>query len=159
MVQFKHSAFQLVRNDGSVVVLPQSLLEELTVLPATIASPQGALEHDLLGSYTGLNLIIENRLHHTIVQRRLTPRLPLLVPRLQNAVNCAFDKWFPQAYDDRWSTFQPYQVLGRVSARMAAEVVVGPAFRDNETWLDISFNYTENRKCRRRPMSRGQTSE
>jgi len=34
--------------------------------------------------------------------------------------------------------------LGRISARVAADAIVGPAFSNNPTWLDISFNYTEN---------------
>lgn len=69
--KFKQKAFQLIRNDGNIVVLPQSLLEQLSALPGNIASPHGALEHDLLGPHTGLNLILESRLHHSIVQRKL----------------------------------------------------------------------------------------
>jgi ent-kaurene oxidase len=128
-------------------VLPLSLLEELSTLPTSVASAQGALEHDLLGQYTGLDMIIENRLHHTIVQRKLTPRMPLLMPRMEEALKEAFTQWFPQiTIDDGWVEFQPYQALGRISARIGAEAIVGPEFCKNEGWLDISFNYTESRE-------------
>uniref|UniRef100_A0A8H7N6U1 Cytochrome P450 n=1 Tax=Bionectria ochroleuca TaxID=29856 RepID=A0A8H7N6U1_BIOOC len=140
--KFKKSAFLVIRNDGEITVLPQSLLEELAAIPVSVANPQAALERDLLGHFTGVDLILENRLHHWIVQRRLTPKLPLLTPRMEKAVTESFDKLFPKG--DEWVEFQPYQILGRVSARVAADAMVGPAFCTNEAWLDIAFNYTEN---------------
>ncbi|KAI2463813.1 cytochrome P450 [Annulohypoxylon bovei var. microspora] len=140
--RFKNSAFQLTRSDGQIIILPLSLLEELAALPVAVASPQGALEQDLLGYYTGINSILENRLHHTIVQRRLTPRLPLLIPRMENAVTEAVKEYLPMCED--WVEFQPYYVLGHISARAASDVLVGPAFCTNKTWLDTAFSYTEN---------------
>ncbi|KAI1393093.1 cytochrome P450 [Hypoxylon trugodes] len=65
--KFRGKAFQLLRNEGTVLLLPLSLLEELSKLPEDVASPTLALERDLVGDFTGLNLIVENRLHHTIV--------------------------------------------------------------------------------------------
>lgn len=143
-VKFKARAFQLIRGDGSIVVLPISLLDELSTLPASIASPNGALEHDLLGPYTGLDLILESRLHHSIVQRKLTPRLGVLTPGLENELKSAFEDYFP-ACDD-WTEFTPYQLFGMISARLSGRALVGTALCRNPTWLDISFNYTENRK-------------
>ncbi|KUI71223.1 Ent-kaurene oxidase [Cytospora mali] len=142
--RFKHSAFHLIRNDGRIIVLPLSLLEELAALPSRVANPQAALEHDLLGHFTGLNLIVENRLHHSIVQRRLTPRLPLLIPRLEKAATDALEDSFPSAEAEEWIEFQPYQALALISARVAADIIVGPAFCNNQVWLDISVKYTEN---------------
>ena len=143
-VKFKARAFQLIRGDGSVVVLPISLLDELSTLPASIASPNGALEHDLLGPYTGLDLILESRLHHSIVQRKLTPRLSVLTPGLENELKSAFEDYFPACND--WTKFTPYQLFGKISARLSGRALVGAALCRNPTWLDISFNYTENRK-------------
>ncbi|KAI0444323.1 cytochrome P450 [Xylaria telfairii] len=140
--KFKTSAFQLIRGDGRVVILPLSLLEELTSLPPTIANPQAALERDLLGHFTGLNMIIESRLHHIIVQRKLTPRIPLLIPRIENSIAQATDKLLPQT--EQWSRIQAYQVLSQVSALSVAHVIVGLAFCDEKKWLDISCNYTES---------------
>ncbi|KAK5999071.1 Cytochrome P450 monooxygenase [Cladobotryum mycophilum] len=142
--KYEESGFQLIRNNGRIVVLPLNLLEELASLPEKVANPQAALEHDLLGRYTGLNLILENRLHHSIVQRKLTPRLPLLLPRMEKATADSFAQFFPNS--EEWTEFQPYQVLGRISARVAADAIVGPALSNNSEWLDIAFNYTENRE-------------
>ncbi|RYP77685.1 hypothetical protein DL771_001053 [Monosporascus sp. 5C6A] len=140
--KFKNRAFQLIRNDGHVVLLPLSVLEELSNIPATVASPNSALEHDLLGRYTGLNLILESRAHHSIVQRRLTPRLGLMTPRLEHEIKLACDDYLPNSRD--WVQFQPYKALSKVSARLAAQAIVTPDFSRNPTWLEISVEYTEN---------------
>ncbi|KAI1183937.1 cytochrome P450 [Nemania serpens] len=140
--KYQHSPFQLIRNEGQVVVLPLSLLEETSRIPSHIADPTAALERDLVGSFTGVGLILENRLHHSIVQRKLTPRLPLLLPQMEEAVNIAFSKYLPQSTE--WTEFQPYKTFCYISARLGAEVIVGPKFCNNPAWLHIAVEFTEN---------------
>jgi hypothetical protein len=147
-VQWKNQPYQFVRNDGSVVVLPISVLDELSTLPPHIASPNGALEHDLLGEYTGLNLILESRMHHSIVQRKLTPKLGLLTPVLEEQLAKSMDEYFPPCGNE-WTDFPLYQVFGKISARLAARALVGAELCENAAWLDISVNYTENRMTHR----------
>ncbi|KAI1114208.1 putative cytochrome P450 [Nemania sp. NC0429] len=141
--KFKERSFQIVRDEGSIVVLPVSVVEELSTLPTSVASPYGALEHDLLGRYTGLDVILESRLHHTIVQRKLTPRLGSLSIGLEQELTCAFKDHFPPV-GEGWVEFQPYQVFAKIAARLSAEVIVGPAFARNPIWLGIAVNYTES---------------
>lgn len=141
-IKFKNRAFQLVRGDGNIIILPKYLLDEISALPSTIASPNGALEHDLLGPYTGLDLILESRLHHSIVQRKLTPRLEALTSSLERELNVAFDAHFPICED--WTEFSPYQLLGRISARLSGRALVGTALCRDPIWLDIAFSYTES---------------
>ena len=143
-VKFKARAFHFIRGDGSVVVLPISLLDELSSLPPSVASPNGALEHDLLGQYTGLNLILESKIHHSIVQRKLTPRLGVLTLSLEDELKSAFEDYFPAC--EGWTEFMPYQTFGKISARLSGRALVGTAYCRNPTWLDISFNYAESRK-------------
>lgn len=140
--KYPSKPFQLIRSDGRVVVLPISLLDEVSRIPSHIAESTAALERDLLGSFTGVGLILESRLHHSIVQRKLTPRLPLLLPRMEAAVTSAFDKLFPQS--EEWTEIQPYKVLSGVSSRLSAEVIVGPSFCENPEWLHIAVEYTES---------------
>ncbi|KAF2728064.1 putative cytochrome P450 [Polyplosphaeria fusca] len=142
--RFKDRAFQLVRNEGAMVILPQQLLDELSHISDKVASPHGALEHDLLGDYTGLNLILESRMHHSIVQRKLTPRLGLLTPGLEEQLVKAVNEYLPSCDTEEWTEFMPYQVFGKISARLAARALVGPNLCENPEWLDISVNYTES---------------
>lgn len=133
-----------MRNEGPVVILPISLLDEISRLPSNIAESSAALERDLLGSFTGTDLILESKLHHSIVQRKLTPRLRLLLPRIEQAATGAFMKYLP--HSEKWTEFRPYKSLSYVSARLAAEAIVGPAFCENPTWLHVAIEYTEARK-------------
>lgn len=142
--KFKDRAFQFIRNDGSVVVLPVNLIDELSSLPSTVASPNGALEHDLLGPYTGLKLILESRMHHSIVQRKLTPRLEILIPDFEDELVAAFKDIFPACAE--WTEIMPYQILAKISARLSARALVGPLLCRNREWLNVSVNYTEG--CR-----------
>ncbi|KAI1776445.1 hypothetical protein F4818DRAFT_380736 [Hypoxylon cercidicola] len=139
--KFRNSAFQLTRNNEPIIILPHFLLAELASLPATVASPQAALGRDLLGHYTGVDQIVENNLHHSIVQRRLTPRIPRLIPAMESAVAAAFERHFPNSYE--WTEIYPSQTIGPISAKVAADALVGPEFSDDPTWLDISVHYTE----------------
>lgn len=127
-----------------MLVLPVDMVEELTSLPPSVASPHSALEQDLLGPYTGLDLILESRLHHSIVQRKLTPKLGLLTPGLEQELISAFEDYFPLCTD--WTEIQPYQLLSKISARLSARALVGPSLCKDPAWLDISINYTENCK-------------
>ncbi|KAI0118644.1 cytochrome P450 [Nemania sp. FL0031] len=140
--KFKDRAFQLLRYEGSVVVLPHTLLDELATLPETIASQQSALSMDLAGPFTGLDMIVENRLNNIIIQRRLTPRLRLLIPRMEQSTREIFDAHFPKG--EGWTEIQPFHLLKQVSASLAATVIVGSSLRNDPTWLGISAKYTEN---------------
>ncbi|KAL9036240.1 MAG: hypothetical protein Q9180_004413, partial [Flavoplaca navasiana] len=140
--KFKDHVFRLIRNDGNMVVLPPSSIDELSSLPPSVASPHGALEHDLLGPYTGLNTILDSRLHHSIVQRKLTPRLETLTPYLENELTAAVEDYFPDC--DEWTTIQPFRLFGKLAARVSARALVGPSMCRDRGWLDVSINYTES---------------
>ena len=117
-------------------------MKEFANLPIHIASPQVALDHDLLGYYTGINLLLEDRLHSSIVQRKLTPNIPLLLPRIEEAVSAALGRSLPASGD--WTEIQPYHALSLVAATVSAEALVGPEFSKNPIWLECSLNYTES---------------
>ncbi|KAL6720899.1 hypothetical protein ACLMJK_002824 [Lecanora helva] len=140
--KFKNCAFQFIRNDGQAVVLPLDVIEELSSLPPSVASANEGLEHDLLGKYTGLDLILDSRMHHSIVQRKLTPRLGRLTPSLEQELVAALKDGFPAC--EVWTEIKPYQLLAKVSARLSARTLVGPTMSRDARWLDISVNYVEN---------------
>ena len=90
--------------------------------------------------------MVESRLHHMIVQRKLIPHLPQLIPRLEESINAGLTKELPHGLSKNWTEIQPYHLLKRVSARLAANMIVGPGLCDDPTWLNISFEFTENGK-------------
>ncbi|KAI0456309.1 putative cytochrome P450 [Xylaria acuta] len=135
--------FQLVQNDKNIVVLPHHLLQELSSLPSSVASPHGGLERDLLGSYSGLDLVLQTRLHHSVIQRKLTPRLALVTPGLEKELASALQDCIPACEKD-WAEFQPYQAFRRVLARLSGNLIISPAFQHKQAWEQLQVDYVEN---------------
>jgi hypothetical protein len=140
--KFKGRAFQFMRGDGNVIVLPIEMVDEFTSLPPTIANPSEGLERDLLAPYTGFSVLSESRLHHAVVQRKLTPKLKGLTPLIEDEVTKIFGDVFPAC--DEWTEIMPQKLLAQASARLTGRVLVGPEMCRDASWIDISINYTEN---------------
>ncbi|KAI0442762.1 cytochrome P450 [Xylaria telfairii] len=138
--KFKDQPIQFIRTDGNVVVLPYNVLAELSTLPTTIASPTEALVNEF-GKSSVMNLMLHNTLHHSVLQRRLTPKLPVLTPILEKIVTSAYQECFPQA--DDWVEVIPYSLFKRITAQVTASVLVGPSISQDPEWLDASFDLTE----------------
>ncbi|KAI2628175.1 cytochrome P450 [Xylaria nigripes] len=139
--KYKDRAIQFIRCDGSIFVLPYDVLDELSALPPTVAGPSAGIEKDLMGKYTGINMIMENRLHHSTIQRRLTQRLSALLPSLEKEITLAFKEIFPPV--DDWTSITPYELFGKIAPRVNASVLVGAPLCRDPKWIEIAVNYTE----------------
>ncbi|KAI1267564.1 cytochrome P450 [Xylariaceae sp. FL1019] len=140
---FKHEPFRYVRDRTDAIVLPLTLLAELAALPSTIASSHDAIAQDLLGSYTGLNSIVESRLHHQVIHKRLNPSLHKLAPALEQELGIVLHEHLGHVGQSEWSSFNPYHVMGMVSARLSSYIMVGPAL-SNSDWIELSLKFTES---------------
>ncbi|KAI1809749.1 hypothetical protein GGS20DRAFT_590284 [Poronia punctata] len=147
--RFKHQAFRYVRGQDDAVVLPFALLGELAALPSTVASAHDAISQDLLGSYTGINSIVESRLHHQVIQKKLNPSLSKLAPALEERLCSVLDEHFghlPQVGESERTSFNPYHFMGAISARLSSYIIVGPDLSKNSDWIELSLKYTESGK-------------
>jgi hypothetical protein len=81
-----------------MVVLPASAIPELSSLPIEVASGIKTLEQYLLEKWTRLHMVIESRLHHKLVQRKLTPNLSLVTPGLEDEVTKAIEEFFSNGH-------------------------------------------------------------
>ncbi|KAF2649034.1 putative cytochrome P450 [Lophiostoma macrostomum CBS 122681] len=140
--KFKESAYKLIRSDVNMVVLPHSVMPELASLPNEIASGIRALERDLLGKWTAIHMIIESRLHHRMVQRKLTPNLSLVTPGIEDEVSSALSDIFPNS--EEWTPVKPYYALLEVTARVVSRVLLGLPVCRNAEWLESATQFTEN---------------
>ncbi|CAG8981863.1 hypothetical protein HYALB_00009539 [Hymenoscyphus albidus] len=141
--QFKTSAYMLARSDVNMIVLPASAVTELSSLPNQIANGLLALERDMLGKWTGLHMDVESRLHHKVVQRKVTPNLEILTPTVEEEVRNSFLDYLPQNCENDWVEIEPYYVLLKVTARISGRVLIGfPICRD-ERWLDFAMIFTQ----------------
>jgi len=150
VTKYTDKAFQFLRSDGDIIVLPRSNIQELSSIPPNIADGTKALEHDLMGPYTGLNFILESRLHHRIVQRKLTPNLGKITPNLEDELGKAVEDLFPKEANDDWTEVQLYPLLLSLTARTSARAFVGTRFCRDQRWLDVAINFVED--CKLSPI-------
>ena len=75
-----------------MLVLPPKYVNEMRVLPSTIASPTVAHAHNLMGGHTNMNIILRNNLHFRTLQLKLTPNLNILTDLMKDELNYAIKK-------------------------------------------------------------------
>ena len=97
-----------------------------------------------MGSYTGLDFILHSRLHHRIVQRKLTPNLGKLTPNLEDELDRALNDLVPNEVKEGWTEVQLYPLLLSVTARTSARAFVGTSFCRDKRWLDVTVNFVED---------------
>ena len=80
-----------------MLVLPSKYVNDLRILPSTIASPTIAHVHNLMGSYTNMNIILRNNLHFRALQLKLTPNLNNLTGPMLDEIDHAIQKEMPDS--------------------------------------------------------------
>lgn len=124
-----------------MVVLPVSMVEEIRALPITTANPTVAYAHNVLRSYTKMNLILRSNLHFRTIQTKLTPMLGSLTRPMEEEVKFAMDKHFQQS--EEWTMIKPFHEILELVARTSARVFVGLPLCRTEKWLEITTQFTE----------------
>ena len=127
-----------------MVVLPASMVEEIRVLPSSIANPTVAHAHNLLGAYTRMDLILRSNLHFRMIQSKLTPSLGSLTGPMEEEVRFAVASHLPECGD--WVAIKPYHMMLELVAHVSARVFVGLPLCRSREWLEISTQFTENSK-------------
>lgn len=88
-----------------MVVLPVSMVDEIKTLPIEKANPTVAHAHNLLGSYTKMDLIFHSDLHFRMIKTRLTPMLASLTGLVEKEVKVKLSNHFPSSQE--WTAMRP----------------------------------------------------
>ncbi|KAB8272529.1 cytochrome P450 [Aspergillus minisclerotigenes] len=107
----------------------------------TIPTMQDRLAHDHVGKYT--TILNDSHLHTEVIQKRLTPAISRLIPRIIDELDHGFAVEMPEC-EDKWVLIRPYEVFLRLVARAGARVFVGPELCRTEKWLTASIDFTKN---------------
>ncbi|GME35460.1 cytochrome p450 monooxygenase [Neofusicoccum parvum] len=141
--KFKSSMFKVRRNDKDILVISNKYIDELRNLPDSKLSAIGAQVRNLLGRYSTTPILLESDLHTRVLQTKLTPNLPSLIPILKDELDHALPKEIPECKDE-WVEVQIYEILCQIVARLTARVFLGEKGCESEEWLAKSIEYTEN---------------
>ncbi|KAJ5293544.1 cytochrome P450 [Penicillium antarcticum] len=139
--QYKKKAYKVLKADGDLVVLSTRYAEELRQLPASTLNALEATFTDHVGDYT--TILTDSHLHTETIQKRLTPAIGRLIPRIISELDHAYEVEFPEC-DGKWVAINPYEVFLRLVARVGARVFIGETLCRDEQWLRASIDYTKN---------------
>ncbi|KFH44067.1 Ent-kaurene oxidase-like protein [Hapsidospora chrysogenum ATCC 11550] len=139
--KYKDRPFRVLKMDMDLIVIPLKYAAELRAVTSDKLDPLTASFDDNAGSLTGI--LLESELHSEAIHRRLTPRLPRIIPVVVDELRFAFYRVLPQC-EGNWVPVSPYDMVLDLSTRAAARVFVGePTCRD-ERFLQTSASYSRN---------------
>ncbi|KAE8391145.1 cytochrome P450 [Aspergillus alliaceus] len=139
--KYKKSAYKILKPDGDLVVLSTKYAEELRQLPSSTLNALEATFTDHVGDYT--TILTDSHLHTEAIQKRLTPAIGRLIPRITSELDYAFEVEFPRC-DDKFVAINPYEVFLRLVARVGARIFIGDELCREEKWLNASISYTKD---------------
>lgn len=100
--------------------LPPSVLDELSSLSPDVASNLDALGFDLVGLWTALGTPGGSKLHHTMVQQKLLPKLGDISSIVEEEVVIAVKRNL--AVGKEWTEIKPYQMLLSIVAQVSSRI-------------------------------------
>nr|UGT01488.1 P450 monooxygenase [Claviceps quebecensis] len=137
--QHKNQPFRLLKMDMDLIVIPLKYANELRAVTSDKLDPLTASFDDNAGKVT--KILVDSELHTHAIQRRLTPRLPNILPVMMDELNHAFGQ---QNVDSSWIPVNPYEMVLRLSTRAAARLFVSEPICRDEDFLDTSASYSRN---------------
>lgn len=142
-LQYKDEIFKVQCNDTEICVLPHRYVEELRGLPASKVSSPQALYNKGLGSYTGLEVIVESHLHFQAIQGHLTPNLASALGIVLDELQDALKTVLPECSNE-WVPFDVHTVLSELVSRLSSRVFGGLELARNQQWIQLSTAYPRN---------------
>ncbi|KAI0600759.1 tryptophan dimethylallyltransferase-domain-containing protein [Biscogniauxia sp. FL1348] len=137
----KDQPFRLLKMDMNLIVIPLRYASELRAITSDKLDPLTASFDDNAGSVT--RILLGSELHSDAIHRRLTPRLPQIIPIITAELTHAFDQILPRK-DDTWVPVNPYEMVLDLSNRAAARVFVGESLCRDKNFLDTCASYSRN---------------
>ncbi|PWY93639.1 cytochrome P450 [Aspergillus sclerotioniger CBS 115572] len=107
-------------------------------------APPKALFNKGLGSYTGLSIILESRLHIQVIQQRLTPTLATVMGEVKDELEYAFHSGDLPDCLDTWVSVDIHTTLARLISLLSSRVFGGTELSRDEEWLSTSTQYPKN---------------
>ncbi|KAG6163600.1 hypothetical protein E4U11_001781 [Claviceps purpurea] len=119
---------RLLKMDMDLIVIPLKYANELRAVTSDKLDSLTASFDDNAGKVT--QILVDSELHTHVIQRRLTPRLPL-----SDVERNVGSGWIP---------VNPYEMVLRLSTRAAARLFVSEPICRDQDFLNSSASYSRN---------------
>ncbi|KAF7513028.1 hypothetical protein GJ744_011294 [Endocarpon pusillum] len=141
--KFKNSMYRVCRNDKDLLVISNKYVDELRNLPRDKLSSIQALVINMIGKYSGIDIMLRGDLSTRMLQSKLTPNLAIFTTDMKDELNYGLSKDMPEC-EGCWVEVDIYKVLLHIIARISNRVFVGIEACRNKDWLEASIRYPEN---------------
>ncbi|RDH31307.1 cytochrome P450 [Aspergillus welwitschiae] len=141
--RFKDSMFKVRRVGTDVLLVSSKYMDDIRTLTRDATGSVPPLVQDYPGEYTHGMPFLRSDLQNRVLQQKLTPNLPSLVPVMVEELEFAMKMEMPECADD-WTTVDIMPILSRIITRITSRIFLGPKEGRNEEWLVATVEYTKN---------------
>ncbi|KAF7192029.1 Ent-kaurene oxidase [Pseudocercospora fuligena] len=127
-----------------VVIGDQKFLEEIRTQTRDSARSVQPFLNDFHSRYTKGQVFGDSDLQNRVLQQRLTPHIPRLIPTMVNEGFTALQRETNLAASTEWNELDPTTIFPRIAASIVSRIWLGDAGKYNEQWVDIGANYTRS---------------
>ena len=140
--QYGEKPFKLLTNSGMVTVFPPEYANMIRNERQLVFAK--AFAHDFAAKMPGLEpfnfLDLPDRVIQTVSKKQLTKSLNIMTQPLSNESTFAIDKIFGN--NTEWKEIIITDSILQLIARLSGKVFLGDELCRNESWLEVSKNYT-----------------
>lgn len=137
--KYKETFFKVSGND--LLIVPNKYLSELASMPAEKLSLNTAIVDAFQNLHSITAVIVDNSLQSRMLMTRLTPKLGLHVPLVQDQLRKHLPQELP-ATEDNWTALNALALARRLVHRGVATQFVYE-LREDEDYLTTAINYSE----------------
>ncbi|KAM3067352.1 hypothetical protein ACMFMG_005290 [Clarireedia jacksonii] len=140
--KFKDQAFWIRRNDIDILVLPVRFVDEIRNYTREQLSGIEALAYNVLGEYTGIDILVKSDLHVKVLRNYLTPNMGKVMLNARDELDYSQEVDIPACED--WQEVDIQNIMRWIVARISARTFIGyPACR-NDAWIQTSLDYSRD---------------
>ncbi|KAL8647240.1 MAG: hypothetical protein Q9210_005672, partial [Variospora velana] len=141
--KYKDFPFTVVRPESIITVLPKKYVHELRNVPESKLYSVQALADDLVGRYSGIDIMLGSDLNFHAVQNKLTPRIGAFTEVVKEELDFAMEKDFPKC-SGQWVEADFNTIILKIVSRITLRTFVGHPVCRNEELLRLNCQIVEH---------------
>lgn len=131
--------FTVVRPESNITIIPRKYVDELANLPDDVLASNEAIVNDMMGPYTGADILLKRYLGHHAVNTKLTPQLHMLVEHIEEELEITAGE-DPLNITDEWSEHRLSPYIYRLMARITSRLFLGVPICRDKRWLQLQLD-------------------
>lgn len=121
---------------GDQVVLGPKYLPELRMLPESSLNATAALVDSVLGSYSGVDILLKGHLSSDICRGQLTKNLPNILPQMIDELNLALSDELVDCQQGNATSYVAYKIIYSLISRVSSRAFIGAPKCYDEAWVE-----------------------